>query len=409
MIEEVRNHLAAHDRRLAFLFGAGTSSAVNIASAPAPGEKPQHEPLIPGIEALTGVCGAAVAALGGDEAKAWDILLKQCEQDGKRANVERVLSRVRMKIDAIGDGETLVGLGRDQLIAIERAICATIAKTVNPSEDRIPRHIPHCDFAAWVKKVNRTAPLEIFTTNYDVLLERAFEASRVPVFDGFVGTNEPFFYAECLDDDDLLPTSKWIRLWKLHGSVGWRLAEEDGGKRRRIVRGQPREDGEMILPSHRKYDESRKQPYMAYMDRLSQTLNSQHALLVAIGYGFGDEHINSILFGALDNRNTANVIALQFGELKEDDEIVQAATRRSNLTVIGSNGAVISGIWGSWKLAQPVDKKTYAFMDIVFDSNALPEEGGSPAALTDDLTGRMRLGDFVRFCRFLSAMGPDVQ
>ncbi len=29
--EDLRNHLAMHDRRLSFLFGAGTSSAVNIA------------------------------------------------------------------------------------------------------------------------------------------------------------------------------------------------------------------------------------------------------------------------------------------------------------------------------------------------------------------------------------------
>ncbi len=409
MIEEVRNHLAAHDRRLAFLFGAGTSSAVNIAPAPAPGERPKHEPLIPGVAALTEVCGAAVAVLGGDQAAAWSALVKQCEQAGLRADVERVLSSVRMKIDAIGDGETLVGLGREQLIAIERTICATIAKKVNPSADRIPARTPHGDFAAWVKKVNRTAPVEIFTTNYDVLFERAFEASRVPVFDGFAGTHQPFFYPECLDDDALLPTSQWIRLWKLHGSVSWRLEEEDGGKRKRIVRGLPSESGEMILPSHRKYDESRKQPYIAYMDRLSRTLNSEHALLIAIGYGFGDEHVNSILYGSLDNRKTANVIALQFEELKETDEIVQAAVRRSNLTVIGPNGGVISGTWGSWKLTQPVDKKTCSFMDTVFDSNALPEEGGSPAAATDDLTGRMRLGDFVRFCRFLNEMGPDIQ
>ena len=47
-------------------------------------------------------------------------------------------------------------------------------------------------------------------------------------------------------------------------------------------------------------------------------------------------------------------------------------------------------------------------MDTAFDSNALPEEGGSPAAVTDDLTGRMRLGDFVQFSRFLNDMGPDV-
>jgi hypothetical protein len=208
VIEDIRNHLATHDRRLAFLFGAGTSSAVNIAPAPVAGEKPRHKPLIPDIAGLTELCGNAVGDMGKIEAAAWTTLVKQCEQDGCSANVENVLSKVRMKIDAIGEEETLVGLNRAQLCKLENTICGSIAKTVNPPEGSIPERTPHDDFAVWAKKVNRTAPIEIFTTNYDVLFERAFEAARVPVFDGFVGTYHPFFYPECLDDDELLFRSR---------------------------------------------------------------------------------------------------------------------------------------------------------------------------------------------------------
>lgn len=300
-----------------------------------------------------------------------------------------------------------MGLNRDQLVAMERAICAAIAKEVNVPDNKIPMHTPHSDFAAWVKKVNRTVPLELFTTNYDVLIEKALEGCRVPVFDGFVGTHQPFFYPECLDDETLLPTPRWIRLWKLHGSVNWHC--EKGRAGTTIVRSQPSETGELILPSHRKYDESRKQPYIAYMDRLSRVLNSDYSLLLTCGYSFSDDHINSILYGALDNRNTANIIALQFGELKESDEVVEAALRRPNLTVIGRNGGVLSGIWGLWRLAKPVDDTTHSFMDIAFDSNAMPEDSGSPAASPDNLNGKMRLGDFNRFGRFLNAMGPGVR
>ncbi|WP_041286707.1 SIR2 family protein [Desulfomonile tiedjei] len=308
-----------------------------------------------------------------------------------------------MKIDAIGDGETLVGLDKASLISIERTVCAAIAKTVNPSEDMIPTDMPHDSFASWVKSINRTTPVEIFTTNYDILFERAFEAARVPVFDGFVGTHRPFFYSECLEDEELLPKSKWVRLWKIHGSVNWLL--ENGTGKGRIIRSSPADTGELILPSHRKYDESRKQPYIAYIDRLSRILNAEHALLITCGYSFGDEHINAVLYGALDNRPTANIIALQFQELKEKDDLVREALRRPNLSVVGPNAAVISANWGHWQLTQPVDRKTCAFMDMGFDSNAMPEDGGSPANRTDDLTGKMRLGDFNWFCRFLKAMG----
>jgi hypothetical protein len=258
-----------------------------------------------------------------------------------------------------------------------------------------------------VKRVNRTVPIEIFTTNYDLLFETAFETVRVPVFDGFVGTSHAFFYPECLDDESLLPTSTWIRFWKLHGSVNWVLKNIAG--RKRIIRSVPTESGEMILPSLRKYDESRKQPYVGYIDRLSRILNSEHALLITCGYSFGDEHINAILYGALDNRSTVNIVALSFLDLDENDSLVKEAVRRSNLTLIGPNGGVISGLWGLWQLSQPVDRKTHSFMDSAFDSNGLPEDKGSPAAVSADLMGKMRLGDFNWFCRFLNSMAADGQ
>ena len=48
-------------------------------------------------------------------------------------------------------------------------------------------------------------------------------------------------------------------------------------------------------------------------------------------------------------------------------------------------------------------------MDTGFDSDALPEDESSPAAASADLKGRMRLGDFNWFSRFLNAMGPEIQ
>ena len=247
MIEDLRNHLASHDNRIVFLFGSGTSSAVNIALPPPAGTRPIHEPLIPGIDGLSELCATAVSEIGTAQARAWEALVEQCRQNGLSSNVENVLSNIRIKIDAIGTGESLVGLDKDKLCEMEEAICAEIAKQVNPPDSKIPTELTHNSFAAWVKKVNRTTPLEIFTTNYDILFERAFEAERVPVFDGFVGTHRPFFYPECIDEEALLPTAKWIRLWKLHGSVNWTIDKDMTGTR--IVRTQPQKSGELILPS----------------------------------------------------------------------------------------------------------------------------------------------------------------
>lgn len=403
VVEDIRSHLAASDRRLAFLFGAGTSCAINIAPPPAAGQRPTHHPLIPAIEALTAKCGTAVSNLGPVYGTAWESLKAQCQAGGGSPNVEGILSRLRMKVEAIGEGESLIGLTRAQLVEAERVVCATIAREVQPAEGAIPSRTPHDSFAGWIKKVNRAEPLELFTTNYDMLFERSLEAAHVPVFDGFVGVHQPFFYPDCLEDDTLLPRPRWVRLWKLHGSVNWRRLV--GGSGTVIVRDQPTDKGELIFPSHLKYDESRKQPYMAYMDRLTRVLNQEHSLLVTCGYSFGDEHINAVLYGALDNRSTANVIALVFGDLAITDRIVQSALKRPNLTVLARNGGVVSGAWGGWKLTKPVDEKTHSFMDLAFDSGAAGDDIASPAGATASLGGHLRLGDFSWMTRFLIDMG----
>lgn len=406
VIESLRNHLAGHDRRALFLFGAGTSSSINIAPPPLAGKKRGYDPLIPGIDGLTRECEAVITAMGNPFADAWLILVDQC-RNGRTPNVENILSKLRMKIDAIGDGETLLGLTLIQLKAMEEVICSTVGKRTCVDEKRIPPHTPHDDFCAWIRKINRSAPIEIFTTNYDVLFERALESARVPLFDGFVGAHRPFLYPECLDDDSLLPHVRWVRLWKLHGSVTWHRADDGIGKH--VFRAESTGTGEMILPSHWKYDQSRKQPFVAYMERLSRVLNSEHSVLITCGYSFGDEHINAILFGALENCHTANIIALGHQDLGVTDSLVKYAHRYPNLSVIGPNAGVISGVWGEWQLSEPVDSKTCGFLDTAFDSNGLPEDTGSPASPSDDLRGRLRLGDFNFFCQFLKEMGPANQ
>src|SRR5206468_2462821 len=89
----------------------------------------------------------------------------------------------------------------------------------------------HAEFAAWLSSIQRTKPVEIFSTNYDLLIERGLEIALVPYFDGFLGSVNPYFSdsaADFKDDADNLShlPRTWARLWKLHGSIGWRVAEE---------------------------------------------------------------------------------------------------------------------------------------------------------------------------------------
>lgn len=250
-------------------------------------------------------------------------------------------------------------------------------------------------FARWLSKLSRRTCIEIFTVNYDVLIEHALEAERIPVFDGFVGSYQPFFHADSLRRSETAPGANWARLWKMHGSVTWRRIEQDG--RSRVIRGEPDAAGEMILPSFEKYDESRQQPYAALTDRLSRFLEQDDALLVVAGFSFADDHINNLIFGALENRPRTHVYALQFEELADDSVLMKRASQRSNLMVVGPKTGVIGGRRCKWAPAE-----SPSFMNDVFELKADP--GGGAGETEKPKIGEMKIGDFARFGRFLESM-----
>ena len=324
LLGDLRDHLARHDKRVAFLFGAGTSCAVRI---PSPDDDDKDQPLIPDVATLTGLCENTIKAEGDQYAEAWDSIWSACKETNQSPNVEDVLSRLRMMLEAISASETLAGLSKDELATFEKLLRREIARLANPQLDGIVETLPHRQFARWLIKVSRQHPVEVFTVNYDILIELGLETERVPVFDGFVGSYQPFFHPDSLRHKEWAPGENYTRLWKMHGSVTWRKETIDG--RVRVVRGSPDQSGEMILPSFQKYDESRQQPYASFTDRLSRFLELDDALLVVCGFSFGDQHINDLIFEALENRPRTHVYALQYVDPDQDSDLAKKSPSTS--------------------------------------------------------------------------------
>lgn len=399
-VEDLRDHLARHDRPLSFLFGAGTSSAINIAPAPKKNRPRDFTPLIPAIKQLTEICKKDALSKGEKFQTAWQFLEAECEQQSNPNNIESILSGVRRKIDAMTTEDILIGLARSELVGLEECIKSTIARVVTPDEQTIPPSIAHDVFADWIKNASRNSPIEIFTTNYDVLIERSLEKAKIPVFDGFIGSYQPFFVSDCIERKELLPGKGWVRLWKIHGSVNWTIISD--AHTSSIVRTAPSTSGEMILPSHRKYNDSQREPYLTLLARLSQTLKSDDALLITCGYSFGDEHINSVLFSALENSPRSHIISFQYAPISEQDKIVHYSKTRKKILVVGPNAAVIGGEFGDWRLQEVVGDATSGFMDIAFDSEAEVDSSASACS------GIMKLGDFNSFCKFLETINVSL-
>ncbi|MFP4554571.1 MAG: SIR2 family NAD-dependent protein deacylase [Actinomycetota bacterium] len=386
-VEKLRAHLATHDKPLGFLIGAGASCAV---------KDPADKPLVPAVAALTTECVTAVNALGSPYGEILRTIAKECE--GSDPNIEELLTSVRRKVTAMADGDKLAGGTRAELVTIEETVRSTIAQFATPADERIPNDLPHHALGRWIGRIARQYAVEIYTTNYDTLIERGLEDERVSLFDGFVGSRQPYFSSSSLISDEAAPARGWARLWKIHGSVNWtRQSQRDGSAR--IIRGPESPTGEMILPSFHKYDESRKQPYVAMLDRLNRFLTKREdAVLFTLGYSFGDEHVNEVIFEALDTQPRVHLIAIQFADPTDHDELTRRALRRKNLLVYGPTRAIVGGTVGEWRLLEPVDNRTAGFLDVPFDSDAEPEP------LSASLAGKFRLGDFNWFARFLDGI-----
>jgi hypothetical protein len=363
---DLRQILSQGRKRLGVLIGAGAPLSVRVGAT---GKlDPNGEPLIPGVDALT---DQAVAKLAGTEAAAAAAIRASLPAGG---NIETILSKVRLLQTALGDTE-MHGLNGAGYAGLGLAICEAIGEIVGASlpEERTPYH----ELISWVNGAQRAHPVEIFTTNYDLLIESAFERAKAPYFDGFTGGHAPFFDPVTVAGNDL--PARWSRVWKLHGSLGWK---SDNGT---VVRCGGSDCTELVYPDHMKYDLTQKQPYAALFERLKQFLLTPDTVLLTSGFSFRDAHICAVLGEALAMNANAAVIAFQFQPLSDEEAARKLAFEHPNLSVYASGAAVIGGVDGSWC---PGDLPNN-WSEI--RSSFWGPRGAGQAFL---------LGDFASFCRF---------
>ena len=283
--------LAPDKMRVAFLLGAGCPVSIRVQDGT------NTKALIPDIRGLTDVVNDRLSK--SDEHKASHATLLKRFDGGAPANptIEDILSHIRALQDVVREGE-IDGLNKAKLTALDVEICQITTHVVGV--DLPKKSTPYHQLATWVGGIQRAHPIEIFTPNYDLLVEQALEAHKIPYFDGFVGSKQAFFDLTSMESDKLPP--RWGRLWKVHGSVNWWRTPED-----QVVRRDKPEvgDRQMIYPSHLKYDQSRRMPYLAMLDRLRDFLARGQGVLVTCGYSFADQHLNEVILHGLRSNPTA--------------------------------------------------------------------------------------------------------
>lgn len=367
---ELRNQLS-YTKRIGFLFGSGTSKALNISD----------------IKELT---KKIKEKLNDVEKNIFDKVQDSLQENDKKReiNIEEILDQIRLIRQITNDKESknYEGINGKCAEKLDKEICNKIYDIIL-EEERVADLSYTKRFMTWLNWISRDFSKEIFTTNYDLIIEKSLESLHIPYFDGFIGSNEPFFLPESLEDNNKydIPPVSWIRLWKIHGSLGWFWKRNEDQKSYRVVRlgvgaKKINEDNELVIyPSKEKYESSRKQPFIAYFDRLRYFLQNGEGLFVISGYSFSDEHINAIIFDSLKQNNRLHATGFFFN----DDDLIKIYNKEKaflNFSAFGPKKAIIKGFLGEWK-------KTKS--DNVFD------------IFWDNSTESLKLGDFKEMVKFL--------
>lgn len=307
-----------------FLFGSGTSS--------------------PAIPIMKGLLKAIrESELTDNELELFEKIAKV-----KKDNIEEILGTLysqKAYLDGIGDVDSDdLNLCLDLIDHIE----CIIYKKLTPKfeADRISeasQAVLENYKRLYSKITNRNKDLSrinIFTTNNDLFNEFALDSLNIHYINGFSGGMKKYFnpaffnytYSKRMDTslDKFEPVNNMVYLYKIHGSVNW--IEDNGNSnsyfniRELSVIKDEYDGAAMIYPTPLKQNKSLGGPYVDLFREFQHKLLEPNSVLFVIGYSFGDEHINDIIYQSLVTNSS--LILVIINKLDESQPICNVEDNR---------------------------------------------------------------------------------
>lgn len=148
--------------------------------------------------------------------------------------------------------------------------------------------------------------LDVFTTNYDLVIEKASELTGIDISEGEVGRSvrrlDIDLWKKAISCPEKLPHPRGL-LTKLHGSVHW---ESERGQ---VVMGGTAFKGDhgrhaLIAPGFKGLP--RTQPFATLHDYFERAITRADAI-VFIGFAFRDEHINNVISTAAKGKTFISI------------------------------------------------------------------------------------------------------
>jgi SIR2-like domain len=175
-------------------------------------------------------------------------------------------------------------------------------------------------------------PLHVFSLNYDLCVER-LNQSDFRVETGFAdyGPNNPWNWERFVDMETSNNVVPQLVLYKLHGSINWK---RNSAKELFSVEQIESVDADkMELIFGREFKLEAADPYLFFAYKF-RDLSLETKLIVTLGYGFGDGHINKMLTQSLrDDPNRRLLVIRHCDETDraaKQDEVVALLELESN-------------------------------------------------------------------------------
>lgn len=230
----------------------------------------------------------------------------------------------------------------------------------------------------------------VFTTNNDLYNERAMDSLNIHYVNGFSGGITKHFnpamfnytYSKRMDVsiDKYEPVENMVYLYKIHGSVNWIDANDDGNNFFSIqeLKHTDWDDDKNILiyPTPTKQNKSLGAPYVDLFREFQHRLLEPNTVLFVIGYSFSDEHVNDIVYRALATNTTFNVVVIN--EVDDSKPIAKIDDKR------------IFRLWGK-EISEDGEVKQMHYFDYIVnnwlpDLNAFAQE----SKVLDDFVSQLK-------------------
>lgn len=247
--------------------------------------------------------------------------------------------------------------------------------------------------------------LNIFTTNYDRLIEAGAELAGLHLLDRFLGKLMPVFRSSRLDLDmhynppGIRGEPRYLegvaRYTKLHGSVDWVQTDKDirriglpfGAASVEPYLQAPGLCGVsahelMIYPNAAKDRETADYPYVELFRDLAAAVCRPNSTLVTYGYSFGDEHINRVIRDMLTIPSTHLVVISYDDPLGRIMQTYQELGRPSQISLlIGPALADLTMLTEHFLPKPAIDKTTFRMSELLKQRMGTEPQAAKGAAL----------------------------